>query len=72
MKEEVTFIIIINNNNNGYWPQQQQQGWNLRPLYQGNQGNSYGHNFNNSFDNQLSLRDLVLGQSKINVTINKK
>ena len=67
-KEEVNFI---NNNNNGYRPQQQ-QGWNSRPFYQGNQGNSYSHNFNNSFSNQPSLRDLVLGQSKINDSINNK
>jgi hypothetical protein len=66
-KEEVSFI---NNNNNGYRPQQQQ--WNSRPFYQGNQGNGYNQNFNNSFGNQPSLRDLVLGQSKINDSINKK
>ena len=66
-KEEVSFI---NNNNNGYRPQQQQ--WNSRPFYQGNQGNGYNQNFNNSFGNQPSLRVLVLGQSKINDSINKK
>src|SRR5919205_2240771 len=69
-KEEVLFINN-NNNNNGYRPQQQ-QGWNSRPFYQGNQGNGYSHNFNNSFGNQPSLRDLILGQSKINDSINKK
>jgi hypothetical protein len=66
-KEEVSFII----NNNGYWPQQQQEGWNSRPFYQ-NQGNDYNNNFNNSYGHQPSLRDLVLGQYKINDSINKK
>ena len=62
--EEVSFISSNNNNNNGYRPQQQLQGWNSCPIYQ-NQGNSYNNNFNNSYGNQPSLRDLVLGQSKI-------
>jgi len=69
-KEEVSFIII--NNNNRYRPQQQQQQeWNSRPFFQ-NQGNGYNNNFNNSYSNQPSLRDLVLGQSKINDSVNKK
>ena len=53
IKKDVNFI-----NNNGY-RSQQQQGWNSRPFYQGNGGNS----FNN---NQPSLRDLVLGKDRIN------
>jgi hypothetical protein len=70
-KEDVSFINN-NHNNNGYWPaQQQQQGWNSRPFYQG-QGNGYSNNFNNSFSNQPSLKDLVLGQTKINDNISNK
>ncbi len=64
-KEDVNFIIIVINNN-GY-RSQQQQGWNSHPFCQGNGGN----NFNN-FNNQPLLKDLVLGQAKINKNINKK
>jgi hypothetical protein len=61
----------MNNNNNGY-RSQQQGGWNSRPFYQGNEGNGYNNNSNNSYNNQPSLKDLVLGQSKMNDGINKK
>jgi hypothetical protein len=61
----------MNNNNNGY-RSQQQGGWNSRPFCQGNEGNGYHNNFNNSYNNQPSLKDLVLGQSKMNDGINNK
>ena len=55
-------------NNNGYRPPQGGQGWNQpRPPLQG--GNNYNSNFNSS---QPPLRELVLGQAKINENINKK
>jgi hypothetical protein len=59
------------NNNNGFCPQGS-QGWNQsRPPNQG--GNNYNSNFNSNFDsNQPSLKDLVLGQAKINKSLNKK
>jgi hypothetical protein len=54
-------------NNNGYRPQGG-QGWDQsRPPYQG--GNNFNSNFNS---NQPSLKDLVLGQAKINESLNKK
>jgi hypothetical protein len=65
-KEDVNFFIIIIINNNGY-RSQQQEGWNSRPFCQRNGGN----NFNNS-NNQPLLKDLLLGQAKINKNINKK
>ena len=65
----MNFIII--NNNNGY-RSQQQGGWNARAFYQGNGGNGYNNDFNNNYNSQPSLKDLVLGQSKINDSINKK
>ena len=40
------------------------------PFYQG-QGMGYNNNFGNSFGNLPSLSDLVLGQTKINDSINK-
>uniref|UniRef100_A0A0A9C8Z7 CCHC-type domain-containing protein n=1 Tax=Arundo donax TaxID=35708 RepID=A0A0A9C8Z7_ARUDO len=61
-QEHVNFI----NNNNGFQPLQQNQGWNTQSYYQGN-----GNNFNN-FNNHPSLKDLVLGQAKINENISKK
>jgi hypothetical protein len=60
--EDVAFMNNNNNNNNGYRPQGG-QGWNQsRQSYQGG-GNSYNSNFNS---NQPSLKDLALGQAKIN------
>ena len=61
-----------NNNNNGYRPQQGGQGWNQpRPPFQG--GNNYNPSYNSNFNsNQPPLRELVLGQVKINENINKK
>jgi hypothetical protein len=57
----------MNNNNSRFRPQGG-QGWNqLRPPYQ--EGNNYNSNFNS---NQPSLKDLVLGQVKINESLNKK
>jgi hypothetical protein len=66
-REEVAFM----NNNNGYHPQGG-QGWNQScPPYQ--EGNNYNSNFNSNFNsNQHSLTDLVLGQDKINESLNKK
>jgi len=62
-------VNYINNNfNNGNRPQQQ---WSSRPFYQG-QGMGYNNNSGNSFGNQPSLKDLVLGQIKINDSINKR
>ena len=55
---------IINNNGN----RPQGNGWTSCPYYQGNGGNG----FNNNYNNQPSLKDLVLGQSKIIDSINKK
>jgi hypothetical protein len=66
-REDAAFI----NNNNGYRPQGG-QGWNQsHPPYQG--GNNYNSNFNLNFNsNQPYLKDLVLGQAKINKSLNKK
>src|SRR6185437_2220835 len=63
---------LNNNNNNGYCPQQGGQGWNQpRPPFQG--GNNYNPSYNSNFNsNQPPLRELVLGQVKINENINKK
>ena len=60
------------NNNNEYRPQQGGQRWNqLRPPFQG--GNNYNSSFNSNFNsNQPPLRELILGQVKINEYINKK
>jgi hypothetical protein len=59
--------MMYMNNNNGFHPQGG-QGWNQScPYYQGGNGNS------NSFNpNQPSLRDLVLGQAKVNESLQKK
>jgi len=63
-------VNYINNNiNNGNQPQQQQ--WSSHPFYQG-QGMGYNNNSSNSFGNQPSLKALVLGQTKINDSINKR
>jgi hypothetical protein len=59
--------IMYMNNNNRFRPQGC-QGWNQsRPYYQGGNGNSSLFN-----PNQPSLRDLVLGQAKINESLQKK
>jgi hypothetical protein len=59
--------VMYMNNNNGFCPQGG-QGWNQsRPYYQGGNGNSSSFN-----PNQPSLRDLVLGQAKINKSLQKK
>jgi len=59
-QEEASFV------NNGYRPPQQgNSGW-----Y--NQHRPQGNNFSNSFSNQPSLKDLVLGQAKINENLTKK
>jgi len=59
-QEEASFA------NNGYRPPQQgNSGW-----Y--NQHRPQGNNFSNSFSNQPSLKDLVLGQAKINENLTKK
>ena len=63
--EDCTYLN--NNNNNGYRPPQGGQGWNQpRSPFQG--GNNYNSSFNS---NQPPLRELVLGQVKINKNINK-
>jgi hypothetical protein len=58
----------MNNNNNNRFRPQGGQGWNQScPYYQGPNGNS------NSFNpNHPSLRDLVLGQAKVNESLQKK
>jgi len=66
-QEEVNYIN--NNFNNGNRPQQQQ--WSSRPFYQG-QSMGYYNNSGKSFGNQPSLKDLVLGQTNINDSINKR
>jgi len=65
--EEVNYIN--NNFNNGNRTQEQQ--WSSRPFYQG-QGMGYNNNSGNSFSNQPSPTDLVLGQTKFNDSINKR
>src|SRR6185312_16818672 len=71
-REDCAYLNNNNNNNNGYCPPQGVQGWNQpRPPFQG--GNNYNSSFNPNFNsNQPPLRDLVLGQVKINKNINKK
>jgi hypothetical protein len=58
-----------------FLPEQlQQQGWNSRPNLTFDQpqgGNGFNNNGNN-FSNQPSIKDLVLGQVKINEDISKK
>jgi len=66
-QEEVNYINYNFNNENR--PQQQQ--WSSRPFYQG-QGMGYNNNSGISFGNKPSLKDLVLGQTKINDSINKR
>jgi len=65
-REDAAYI-----NNTGFRPQGG-RGWGQsRPQFQG--GNNYNSNFNSNFNsNQLSLRDLVFGQAKINKSLNKK
>jgi hypothetical protein len=59
--------MYMSNNNNGFHPQGG-QGWNQScPYYQGGNGNSSSFN-----PNQPSMRDLVLGQAKINESLQKK
>jgi hypothetical protein len=63
-REDVAFI------NNGF-RQPGNNGWNnqQRPPYQGNSN----HNSNSNYNlNQPSLKDLVLGQAKINENLTKK
>ena len=71
-REDCAYLNNNNNNNNGYRPPQGVQGWNHpRPPFQG--GNNYNSSFNSNFNsNQPPLRELVLGQVKINENINKK
>ena len=68
--EDCTYLNY--NNNHGYRPPQGGQGWNQpRPPFQG--GNNYNPSYNSNFNsNQPPLRELVLGQVKINENINKK
>jgi hypothetical protein len=61
--EDVAFM----NNNNEYCPQIGQGWYQPCPPYQGS--NNYNSNFNS---NQPSLKNLVLGQTKINESLNKK
>ena len=61
--KEVVNII----NNNGNHPQG--NGWTSRPYYQGNGGNGF-NKFNSN--NQPSLKDLVMSQTKINESMNNK
>ena len=65
--KEVTGLDVLR-----YRPPQGGQGWNQpRPPFQG--GNNYNSSFNSNFNsNQPPLRELVLGQVKINKNINKK
>jgi hypothetical protein len=63
--------------NNGFRQQGggNNNGWNNqpRPPFQGNSNfnSNYNSNFNRSL-NQLSLKDLVIGQEKVNENLNKK
>jgi hypothetical protein len=60
-------VMYMNNKNNEFRPQGG-QGWNKScPYYQG--GNGISNSFN---PNQPSLRDLVLGQAKVNESLQKK
>jgi hypothetical protein len=65
--EDVMYMNNNNNNNNRFHPQGG-QGWNQScPYYQGGNGNS------NLFNpNQPSLRNHVLGQAKVNESLQKK
>jgi hypothetical protein len=68
-REEASFINNGNNKgfrNNNY----SNQGWNSRPNFPFN--NQNGGNYSNSFNNQLSIKDLVFGQARINESLNKK
>jgi hypothetical protein len=58
-------VNIINNNGN----HPQGDGWTSRPFYQGNGGKSF-NKFNSN--NQPSLKDLVMSQTKINESMNNK
>jgi hypothetical protein len=62
-KREV--VNIINNNRNC----PQNNGWTSHPYYQGNVGNGF-NKFNSN--NQPSLKDLVMSQTKINESMNNK
>jgi hypothetical protein len=64
-REDVAYM----SNNNGYRPSGG-QGWNpSRPPYQG--GNNFNSNYNSNFNSKQSLlKDLVLGQAKINESLN--
>jgi len=57
-------VNIINNNGN----RPQGNGWTSCPYYQGNGGNGF-NKFNSN--NQPSLKDLVMSQTKINESMNK-
>jgi len=59
--EEAAYI------NNGFHQPQGNNGWNNQSHPQGN--SNYNSNYNS---NQPSLKDLVLGQAKINESLNKK
>jgi hypothetical protein len=60
-REEATYI------NNGFRQPQVNNGWNNQPRPQGNS------NFNSNYNsNQPSLKDLVLGQAKINENLTQK
>ena len=58
-------MSIINNNGN----RPQNNGWSSRPNYQGNGGKSFTKLNSN---NQPSLKDLVMSQTKINESMNNK
>jgi hypothetical protein len=67
-------VLYMNNyNNNGYRPQGG-QGYNnqQRPYYQGGNNNGNYNSSNNYNSNQPSLKELVLGQAKINESMSKK
>ena len=56
-------------NNNNYFRPQQNQGWNQQQR-SNSQGNYHGNNFNNF--NQLPLRELIAGQSKLMEGLSRK
>jgi hypothetical protein len=68
-REEASFINNGNTNgfrNNNY----NNQGWNSRPNFPFN--NQNGGNYLNTFNNQPSINGLVIGQARINESLNKK
>jgi hypothetical protein len=61
-REEASFIN--NGSNNRFRNNYNHQGWNSSPNFSFN--NQIEGNYSNSFNNQVSIKDLVFGQTRIN------